>query len=290
MNHHGSKEGLFRKQLLRKLNTLLRPNPKALRLLEFLENDPEVQSLIDHGNTLATKRLNYNDHGITHSRIASVNALSILELLGKKGISSTLEREGWGDHLDAQVVVLGGTYLHDIGNAVHRENHEFHGACLAGPLLRDFLGEIYPHDAAGGYETESGVNGSKADRIRASMLECIYSHDESVRCLSVEAGCVTAGDGADMANGRAREPFSRGKVDIHSVSALSIKAVKIGEGTNRPVRIDVMMTESAGVFQIQNILGKKLDTSGIMEYIEVVGKVVDEKDCVIDRIEFSRRA
>ena len=123
-------------------------------------------------------------------------------------------------------------------------------------------------------------------RVRASILECIFSHDESVQCLSIEAGCVTAGDGADMANGRARIPFSRGKVDIHSVSALSIKGVNIEEGKERPVRIDVMMTESAGVFQIQDILGKKLSTSGIGQYIEVVGKVVDEADSIIHMIEF----
>ena len=80
-----------------------------------------------------------------------------------------------------------------------------------------------------------------------------------------------AGDGADMANGRARIPFFMGKVDIHSVSALSIKAVRIVKGTNKPVRIEVDMTESAGVFQIQNVLGLKIRSSGIQDYIEVMG-------------------
>ena len=262
----------FQRELLVSLRSLIEGNQKAERFLDFLEENQELQTLISHGNTLVIGRLNYNDHGTTHSRIASTNALTILELLHGHKVPSTIERERWGDYHDAQVVVLAGTYLHDIGNAVHRGNHYIHALFLASPILREHLKKFYPAE--------------KADRIRASILECIYSHDEAVECLSVEAGCVTVGDGADMANGRARIPFSLGKVDIHSVSALAIKEVAITEGGKKPVRIEVKMTESAGVFQIQNVLGEKIDSSGIKEYIEVVGTVVGEGDKIIERIEF----
>jgi len=258
--------------LLDELRSLVHGNRKGERFLEFLENDQEIQTLISHGNTLVIGRLNYNDHGATHSRIASINALTILGILHKRGIVSTMETEFWGDFQDAQVVVLGGSYLHDIGNAVHRDNHYIHALYLASPILGKYLTELYPED--------------KAHRIRAAILECIYSHDEAVECLSVEAGCVTAGDGADMANGRARIPFSLGKVDIHAVSALSIKDVAIREGMEKPVRIEVKMTESAGVFQIQEVLGEKLDCSGLRDHIEVVGNVLGEGDKIIERIEF----
>ena len=262
----------FQQELLDGLRSLISGNPKAERFLDFLEGNRELQTLISHGNTLVIGRLNYNDHGTTHSRIASTNALTTLELLRKHGVSSTVEKERWGDHQDAQVVVLGGTYLHDVGNAVHRGNHYIHALFLVNPILREYLKELYPDE--------------KADRIRASILECIYTHDEAVSCLSVEAGCVTVGDGADMANGRARIPFSLGKVDIHSVSALAIKEATITEGEKKPVKIEVKMTESAGVFQIQNVLGEKIESSGIKELIEVVGTVVGEGDKIIESIEF----
>ncbi len=272
MKQTESSDEHFQQGLIHELQSLIHGNTKAEHLLKFLENDQEVQTLISHGNTLVIGRLNYNDHGPTHSRIASINALTILELLHKRGIPSTVAKELWGNYQDAQVVVLGGTYLHDIGNAIHRDNHHVLGTMLANPILRNLLFDIYPNE--------------KAERIRASILECIYSHEDEVRCLSIEAGCVTAGDGADMANGRARIPFSMGKVDIHSVSALSIKAVRITEGTKKPVRIEVDMTESAGIFQIQEVLGKKLNSSGLLDYIEVTGKVIGDEERLIDGIEF----
>jgi len=260
----------FNKELMNGLRNLISDNGNGKRLLEFLETNREVQELISHGNTLAIGRLNYNDHGSTHSRIASTNALTIMKILHDNGIKSTIETELWGNYHDAQVVVLGGTYLHDIGNAVHRDHHHSHTLFLVDPILRGFLSSIYDN--------------KKAHRIRASILECIFSHDEDIECLSIESGCVTIGDGADMANGRARIPFSMGKVDIHSVSALSIKAVRIVPGEKKLVRIEVDMTESAGVFQIQNVLGRKIETSGIQHYIEVQGKVVGEEKRIIKEI------
>ena len=263
----------FREGLRDELEKKVQGNPLALGLLKRLENDPEVQALISHGNTLVIGRLNYNDHGPTHSHIASINALTVLEILEKNGIvpNQVKEREGTLD--DAQLVVLAGTYLHDIGNAVHREGHHSLGTILADPIIRRHLSEIYPE--------------GKADRIRASILECIYSHDENVPCLSVEAGCVTVGDGTDMANGRARVPFSMGKIDIHSVSALAIDRVKISEGEKKPVKIHVTMTEAAGVFQVQEVLGKKIISSGLREYIEVTGRVADSgRELRIENIDF----
>ena len=258
--------------LPQELRTCLKDNQNALKLLDILENDTEIRGLLTQGNSLAINRLNYNDHGIVHSRLASLNALTILRILHERGINTTIEEEKWGNYEDSQVVVLGATYLHDIGNSIHRQHHHEFALILVNPILREILPTIY--------------SGEKLHRIRASILECIFSHDESAQCLSIEGGCVTVGDGADMANGRARIPFSRGKIDIHSVSALSIKAVRIVPGTEKPVRIEVIMTESAGVFQIQNVLGKKIEVSGLRDHIEVRGRVVSGDEDIVDEIVF----
>jgi len=59
-------------------------------------------------------------------------------------------------------------------------------------------------------------------------------------------------------------------VDIHSLSALAIRRVEIVEGENRPVRILVNMDNPAGVFQIEKVLGRKISSSGIGDWVEVI--------------------
>lgn len=49
-----------------------------------------------------------------------------------------------------------------------------------------------------------------------------------------------------------------GNVNIHCVSAMSIGEVEIGKGREKPIGITINMTNSAGVFQVEEILYKKL--------------------------------
>ena len=272
MKSHSSSDDSKKGELDVLLRNCIRGNELALKALKFLEEDQEIQEIIAHGNTLVIGRLNYNDHGPIHSRIASINALTVLQILHSEGIETTIEKEKWGDYRDSQVVVLIATYLHDMGNSIHREQHYQHVLTMANPILREFLPTLY--------------SPQRSHRIRASILECMYSHDEGAQCLSIEGGCVTVGDGTDMANGRVRIPFSLGKLDIHSVSALSIENVKIVKGENKPILIEVELSESAGVFQIQNVLGKKIHASGIQKYIQVRGKVLGKDIGILDEIEF----
>ncbi|MEW5759340.1 MAG: HD domain-containing protein [Candidatus Thermoplasmatota archaeon] len=235
----------------------LSSNKRAIEFFNYMENDRNIQTLLEHGNTVAIGRLNYNDHGLTHSRISSLNALRILKILNESGITPTLVKEHTGTYEDSQVAVLGSAYLHDIGNAVHRNLHYFYGPILINSFLENFLPKIY-NDIR------------KAIKIRASILEYVYTHDENVQCISIEGGCVSVGDGTDMANGRARVPFSRGKFDIHSLSALAIESVKIKKGNERPVLIEIGMRNHAGIFQVQEVLGPKIKTSSIEKYIAVL--------------------
>lgn len=230
---------------------------KLQKMFKLLEKDTDVQTYLSMANTMAVKRLMYNDHGPVHSRIVAGTALEIAEILSEKVNMSVVE-DGEGDLTDAQMVTLCGAYLHDVGNAVHRDLHHIHGCLIAERVLEKLLPPLYRN------------NRRQVLRLKQEILHCIFSSEENLRCLSVEAGIVKVADGLDMAEGRARVPYEIGKVDIHSLSALSIKSVEIGKGKNRPLKILVKMSNPAGVFQIEHILQQKIRTSGIQNLIEIV--------------------
>jgi len=86
---------------------------------------------------------------------------------------------------------------------------------------------------------------------------------------SAEAGCVKVGDGLDVAEGKARIPYKLGGISIYSVSALSIKIVEITTSDKRSIRINVYMTENAGIFQVDHVLIPKLNTTPLRDHVEV---------------------
>jgi metal-dependent HD superfamily phosphatase/phosphodiesterase len=81
-----------------------------------------------------------------------------------------------------------------------------------------------------------------------------------------------------MEQGRARIPFEAGKIDIHSVSALSIERVEIQEGKEKPITIKITMSNSAGVFQIDELLKPRIENSGLEKYIHVLAEITGEKE------------
>lgn len=229
-------------------------------MYRLLQEDEETQTCLKMANIMAVNRLGYNDHGPVHSRIIAGSALEIFRILQDK-VDMSVVKDGSGTIEDSRLVVLCGAYLHDIGNAVHRIEHHIHGYEIAKSILDRLLPQMYQQDL------------EKTIRIRQEILQCIYSSDEAVKCLSVEAGIAKVADGTDMAEGRARIPYKLGKVDIHSMSALAIKKVEIKEGNERPVTIVVYMTNPAGIFQIERVLMKKIETSGIEEHVQVIALI-----------------
>jgi len=231
--------------------------PKVEQMFRLLESDLEVQSTLRMSNVMAVERLKYNDHGPVHSKIASGSALEIFDLLIQQ-VTPTTVKNNICSLEDARVIVLCGSYLHDLGNSIHRVDHHIHGCIIANPILDRLLRKVYPEDAA------------LVVRLKSEILHSIFSHEEEVECLSVEAGAAKIADGTDMARGRARIPYRTGKVDIHSLSALSITKVEIEKGKRKPVQILVSMNNPAGVFQIEEVLERKLKTSGIQDLVDVI--------------------
>jgi hypothetical protein len=259
--------------LIEKLKEHVSKSEKCRKALEILLNDGEVNALLEAVNIAAVGRLRYNDHGKTHSIITSLNALKILDLLYEADIQPNTVKEKSGDIDDARVTVLLAAYLHDLGHIIHRERHYQFSLWIAKPIIERILKEIY------------GENIRKRIQILANTLHAIYAHDKDVVALTVEAGIIGVADATDMAKGRARIPFALGEVSIHSISALAIDYVEIKKGKEKPVRIEVHMSNSSGIFQIQELLQKKLKASNLDPYIEVVAKIKPEERRILRETE-----
>ena len=117
------------------------------------------------------------------------------------------------------------------------------------------------------------------------MLHAIISHRSAGRPLTVEAGIIRVADALDMSEGRSRIPYKAGYVDIYSLSAAAIDKVSISEGTDRPIQINILMNNSAGLFQIDELLKQKLRGSGIEPYVKVRALVGENEKRLLEEFE-----
>ena len=85
-------------------------------------------------------------------------------------------------------------------------------------------------------------------------------------------------DALDMARGRSRVPFEAGRLNIHSLSAYAIEEVKISPGEDRAVRVEIEMSNSAGIYQVDELLATKLRGSGLEEHVEVIARIDAEHE------------
>ncbi len=114
--------------------------------------------------------------------------------------------------------------------------------------------------------------------IVSEALNAIIGHRRRGEPYTVEAGVVRVADALDMAHGRSRIPVESGQVGIHSLSAAAIDEVRIEKGEKRPVRIEIMMNNTAGIFQVDDLLATKLRGTPIADHIEIVAEVQGETE------------
>ena len=232
-----------------------RHNPALHRLMQRVNDDTELYGLWIAANVTAIERLNMTDHGPVHVKIVLNIAVKLLRLLMEAGVTTGVQENYGLAREDAEVVVAMAALLHDVGMSIHRDDHESFSLFIA----RDKLKELLP----GVYDPET------AALMSSEILHAIISHRSGGRPLTLEAGVVRIADALDMAKGRSRIPFEAGSLSIHSVSAAAIESVQIEAGDERPIRIRIEMTNSAGVFQVDQLLRQKLKGSGIEQHIEV---------------------
>ncbi len=232
-----------------------RHNPRLHALMERINDDDELYAWWLASNVTAIERLGMTDHGPVHVKIVMNIAVRMLRLLVDAGVTPSAVRNYELEVADAEVVVALASLLHDIGMSIHRDDHESFSLFLA----REKLGQLLP-----------GVYDARTSAVLTSeILHAIISHRSGGRPLTIEAGLVRIADALDMAKGRSRIPFEAGSLSIHSISAAAIEAVHIERGEARPIRLRVEMSNSAGVFQLDQLFRQKLRGSGVEEYVEV---------------------
>jgi metal-dependent HD superfamily phosphatase/phosphodiesterase len=230
----------------------------------MMNEDIQLQTFLKCANVMAIDRLGYTDHGPIHVKIVANSALRILRILLKHGIVPNIITNYHMTNGDAEIIVVLASILHDLGMAVIREQHEEYSIMLSLDFLTRYLTTLYAPE--------------QATIMISEVLHALSTHDLPRKPLTIEAGVVRVADALDMEQGRAWVPFKAGTIDIHSISALSIKSVKIEEGTEKPITIKIRMTESAGIFQVDQLLRERIRDSGLEHHIHVIAMITGKKE------------
>ncbi len=227
---------------------------RTAQIVQVLESDIEVQTLWYMANR-TSRRAAVNDHGPVHVRTAMHHGDTLLRLLMEAGVQPNCITDHAMTEDDTRAVVLLGLALHDVGMSIHRDRHEL----LSVPIALDWLRRKVPPIYA---EPQLTV-------IISEVGHAILAHNVNERCLTLEAGIVKVADALDMTKGRSRKALSAGKIDIHSISAAAVEAVRVVRGTNKPIRIEVDINNPSAVFHLKEVFGQKLAHSSIQDYVEV---------------------
>lgn len=252
----------------------VRSNQKLQKIIDKINGHERLNGLWTVANVNAIDRMGINDHGPVHSKIVANSALKIFRLITQTGVKPNVVEDHGLSKEDAEIVIVLAAVLHDIGHCVHRVHHEEFGIAISGTLISDLLEGIYD-----GYE--KGL-------MEGEILHSCFAHGTELETLTLEAGILKLADALDMEQGRARIPFKEGDLTIHSVSATAIEEVNICKGTEKPVEIIIEMSNSAGIFQLDNLFKPKLENSGIQKFVEVTVEVGEEESekKIIDNYQF----
>jgi metal-dependent HD superfamily phosphatase/phosphodiesterase len=240
-----------------------RGNRKLESFLEAVNADERVRAWW-YMAQITSERLGMSDHSWVHVQVVLNIALRLLRLLVKGGIEPAMVTDHGMRDRDAEVVVAGGALLHDVGMSIHRADHEAYSLFMVEEPLQSLLAESYD-------EPERTV-------VIAEILHAIIGHRRRGEPYTVEAGVVRVADALDMAEGRSRLPVEGGQYGIHALSAAAIDEVRIEAGEERPVKIEIEMNNSAGVFQVDDLLATKLRGTPLEGHVEVIAQVKGETE------------
>jgi metal-dependent HD superfamily phosphatase/phosphodiesterase len=246
-----------------KVRAPTRGNRKLESFLEAVNEDERVRAWW-YMTQVHSERLRMSDHSWVHMQIVLNIALRVLRLLVKAGVEPAMVSDHGMRDRDAEVVVAGGALLHDVGMSIHRTDHEAYSLFLANGALQSLLAEVYE-------EPERTV-------VASEILHAIIGHRRRGEPYTLEAGVVRVADALDMAQGRTRIPLQAGHEGIHSISAAAVDEVRIEAGDERPVRVEIQLNNSAGIFQVDDLLATKIRGTPLEGKLEVIAKVEGETE------------
>ncbi|MGZ4269145.1 MAG: HD domain-containing protein [Solirubrobacteraceae bacterium] len=240
-----------------------RGNRRLDQLLEAVNADEQVKAWW-HVAGVNAQRLALTDHSWVHIQIVTNIALRLARLLFRRGIVPNVVSDHGMTERDAEVVIAAAALFHCVGMSIHRIDHETYSLFLTADKLGGLMAGIYD-------EPERSV-------VVAEAMHAVISHRTSGKPLTVEGTIVRVADALDMAKGRSRVEFEAGRLDIHSISAYAIDEVRIESGDDKAVRVEIEMSNSAGIFQVDEGLGKKLRGTPLAEHIEVIARIEGEHE------------
>jgi metal-dependent HD superfamily phosphatase/phosphodiesterase len=216
-----------------------RGNRRLDQLIEAVNADPQVKAWW-HVAGVNAARLGLTDHSWVHVQIVTNIALRLARLLFRRGIVPAMVADHGMTERDAEVVIAAAALFHCVGMSIHRTDHESYSLFLT------------------------------ADKL-GGLLAGVYAEPE-------RSAIVRVADALDMAKGRSRVEFEAGRLDIHSISAYAIDEVRISAGEDKAIRVEIEMSNSAGIFQVDEGLGAKLRGTPLAEHIEVIARIEGEHE------------
>ena len=224
------------------------------KAINNINNNEEIATLWRVINVNAVDRLRMTDHGPIHFQIVANIAIKFARMLSKKGVKMSITRDYQLSSQYAELIIFFASVLHDLGMTINRKDHEMFSLFLANNLLHQLI-DFLPVE-------EKTI-------VISEVLHAIISHRSDGKPLTLEAGIVRVADALDMSEGRSRIVYQQEKLDIYSVSAAAVDKVNIKEGKDKPIQIDILLNNSAGIFQLDELLKNKIVGSGIEPYLDV---------------------
>lgn len=237
-----------------KIHVPTKGNTLLQKAVVRINDNKQIYTLWKVINVNAIDRLELPDHGPVHFQIVANIALHMARILTKRGIKMSVVADFGLTNDHAELIIFLASILHDLGMSISRDGHEEFSLFLANSLLYQIL-DYLPTDVR--------------TIVVSEVLHSIIAHRKNGIPYTVEAGIVRVADALDMSEGRSRIPYEAGNVNIHSVSAAAIDNVEVKEGTQKPIQIVILMNNSAGIFQVDELLRSKLKGSRIEDYFEV---------------------
>jgi metal-dependent HD superfamily phosphatase/phosphodiesterase len=238
-----------------------RGNRKLEKLIERVNADRELKAWW-HAAAVNAERLGMSDHSWVHIQIVTNIGLRLARLLFRRGVVPSVVADHGLSERDAEVVIAAAALFHCVGMSIHRADHEQFSLFLTADKLPKLLAGIYEDP-------------TKAI-ICSEASHAIISHRSRGAPFTIEGSIVRVADALDMAKGRSRA--DKLLPNIHSVSSKAIESVKILSGREKAVRIEIEMSNSAGIYQVDEGLGTKLRGTPLAEHLEVVARIDAEHE------------